>query len=110
MSCVLAQPGLLPLSQQQEVVDAPTQHLYHPPPAKHGASKGNGTHPGLGLLTDATAGKEKLELGKMHLGSNLRLQQCRSITVPCASLLLTFYRQFPKQGPAISGLYFSCNF
>lgn len=82
---------LLPLSQAQ------------------GLQRGR-THPGLSLLTEATAGKEKLELGKMHLGSNLRLQQCWSITVPRASLVLTFYRQFPKQGPAISGLYFRCNF
>lgn len=77
---------------------------------RHKASERGRTLPGLSLLTEATAGKGKPESGKMHLGSNRELQQCWSITVSRASLVLTFYRQFPKQGLAISGLYFSCNF
>lgn len=45
----------------------------------------------------ATAGQEKPEPEKMHLGSYLGLQQCLSITVACASLLLTFIDNFQNR-------------
>lgn len=38
------------------------------------------------LLTESTAGEEKLESEKMHLQSNLVLKQCCTIYAPNASL------------------------
>lgn len=61
---------------------APRHSSHH---HKQKASKRDRTCFGLSLLTEATAGKEKLMPEKMCLGSNLELQQCCSRTVPCAS-------------------------
>lgn len=109
---MLMGPCVLTLCQQLEVAGA-TQHSIStilPLMPEAQGLQGEQDSPWTGSIDRSHSREEKLELGKMLLGSTLRLQQCRSITLLRASLVLTFYRQFPKQGPAISGLYFSCNF
>lgn len=82
-----------PQSQQPGAAGASLQqpHCHSSCCHRHEASKRDRIHPGLSLLTKASAGKENREPGKTHLGSNLELQQCQSLTVPCASRVLTFH-------------------